>query len=258
MSSFCVAIPARYGSTRLPGKPLRQLDGRPMLEHAFRQAVASGAEEVIIATDDERIREAAKGFGASVYMTATTHSSGTDRLAEVVERRGWPDDTVIVNLQGDEPLMPPALLRQVAAGLATHGDAGIATLCTPIHTLDEVFNPHVVKVVLNAQGYALYFSRAPIPYDRAAFAESQNGSTSSSPVCGYFRHIGLYAYRAAQLRRFPDLSACPLEQTEALEQLRALWHGIPIYVQEAQSIPPPGVDTEADLARLQAYFSQGQ
>ena len=246
---FRVAIPARYASTRLPGKPLRMLAGRTLLEHVYRQALASGAEQVVIATDDPRIAETAAGFGALVCMTATTHLSGTDRLAEVAERYGWSDETVVVNLQGDEPQMPPALLRQVAAALITHPEAGIATACARIEQFTDVFDPHVVKVVRDARGDALYFSRAPIPWHRDGFATARDvlpGATS------WFRHIGLYAYRVAVLRRYPHLASAPAEQAESLEQLRALWYGIRIHVVEAAAAPPPGVDTEADLARVAA------
>ena len=258
MTAFKVAIPARYGSTRLPGKPLRAIAGRPMLEHVYQQALASGAEEVVIATDDVRIQQVARALGAKVVMTAAGHASGTDRLAEVATQLDWPDETIVVNLQGDEPLMPPALLRQVALGLAGHPEAGIATLCTRISQVHEVFDPHVVKVVLDAQGYALYFSRAPVPYHRDEF--SKHGERLSQLPAGtdYFRHLGLYAYRAADLRRYPTLPPCRLEQAESLEQLRGLWNGIRIYVEEALEVPPPGVDTEADLARVEVWLGGGK
>ncbi len=258
MTAFKVAIPARFGSTRLPGKPLRTLAGRPMLEHVHRQALASGAEEVIIATDDRRIYAAAESFGATVCMTAVEHASGTDRLAELATQQGWSDDAIVVNLQGDEPLMPPALLRQVAVGLAGHPQAGIATLCTRIQNISEVFDPHLVKVVMDAGGYALYFSRAPIPYHRAAFPSSGQCPTELPADADYFRHLGLYAYRVADLRRYPTLPPCMLEQTESLEQLRALWNGIRIYVEEARETPPPGVDTAEDLERAEAWLSTGK
>ena len=250
--AFRVAIPARYGSTRLPGKPLRLIAGRTMIEHVFHKARASGASDVVIATDDARIAEVAEGFGARVCMTAEDHVSGTDRLAEVVETLGWADDDIVVNLQGDEPLMPPVLLHQVAAGLSGHRDAGIATLCTPIHSAHEVFDPHIVKVVMDSRGYALYFSRAPIPYHRDEFFAGGDELPSDSD---YFRHIGLYAYRVAVLRRYPSMPPCMLERTESLEQLRALWNGIRIYVREAVEVPPMGVDTATDLERTQAWLA---
>jgi 3-deoxy-manno-octulosonate cytidylyltransferase (CMP-KDO synthetase) len=251
---FKVVIPTRYAATRLPGKPLRIIAGRPMIEYVYHQALASGAEEVLIATDDARIRNAAQAFGAKVCMTAAEHPSGTDRLAEVVEQRNWTDNDIIVNLQGDEPLMPPALIQRVAEDLKEHSQAGIATLCTRIASVREVFDAHVVKVVRDVQGYALYFSRAPIPYNREAFAESH--SLSQLPEgYDYFRHIGLYAYRVATLKRFPQLPTCRLERAESLEQLRALWNGIRIHVSEVTAVPPLGVDTERDLARVEAYLA---
>ncbi len=251
---FRVAIPARYASTRLPGKPLRLLAGRPLLEHVYRRAVASGALEVVIATDDSRIRAVAEGFGATVCMTAPEHPSGTDRLAETAAQCGWPDDAIVVNVQGDEPGLPPALVRQVAADLAAHPAAGIATACTRADTAAEVFDPNAVKVVRDAEGYALYFSRAPIPWQRDAFHSTGAPPVALPPTTAWLRHIGLYAYRVAVLRRYPTLTPAPAEQAEALEQLRALWHGIRIHVMDAAQAPPPGVDTEADLARLAAEW----
>jgi 3-deoxy-manno-octulosonate cytidylyltransferase (CMP-KDO synthetase) len=255
---FRVAIPARYASTRLPGKPLRLIAGRPMIEHVYRKAMASGAEEVVIATDDARIEGIAKGFGARVCMTAATHASGTDRLAEVAEQRNWQDEDIVVNLQGDEPLMPPALIRQVAAALDRQRDAGIATLCTRILTAHEVFDPHLVKVVKDAKGYALYFSRAPIPYHRDKFFGNGDDLPGMPASSDYFRHIGLYAYRTEVLRLYPALPPCMLELTESLEQLRALWNGIRIYLEEAIMTPPMGVDTEQDLVRVEARLRVGQ
>ncbi|MER2527340.1 MAG: 3-deoxy-manno-octulosonate cytidylyltransferase [Candidatus Competibacter denitrificans] len=253
---FRVAIPARYASTRLPGKPLRLLAGRTLLEHVYRRALASGAMEVVIATDDQRIRDAAEGFGATVCMTADTHLSGTDRLAEVATQYGWSDETIVVNLQGDEPQMPPALIQQVATALAAHPTAGMATVCTRIHQAAEVFDPHVVKVTRDHQRFALYFSRAPIPWHRDTFGNGSGALTALPAEAAWFRHIGLYAYRVAVLKRFPQLPAPAIEQTESLEQLRALWHGIRIYVAEATEAPPPGVDTEADLMRAAAAFAR--
>ena len=249
---FRVAIPARYASTRLPGKPLRLLAGRPLIEHVYRRALDSGAAEVVIATDDPRIREVAEGFGAAVCMTSPDHPTGTDRLAEVAMQRGWPDQDIVVNVQGDEPRMPPALVRQVALGLEAHPAAGIATACTRIREAAEVFDPNAVKVVRDAQGYALYFSRAPIPWHREAFKVSPEQLRELPEESAWFRHIGLYAYRVAVLRRYPQLTPAPTELAESLEQLRALWHGIRIYVAETAAAPPPGVDTESDLARLAA------
>lgn len=244
---FKVAIPARYGASRLPGKPLRELAGKPMLAHVHARAVESGAEQVVIATDDDRIRIAAEGFGAQVCMTNPGHPSGTDRLAEVARRFQWPERTIVVNLQGDEPLIDPQLLRALAADLAAHPDAAIATLCTPIHTAQELFNPNVVKVVRDQDGYALYFSRAPIPWERDAFADDKTTMPIGSQ---HFRHVGLYAYRAGFLEHYSQLTPTRLEQAESLEQLRALWHGARIHVRVTEQPPGHGVDTEEDLQRV--------
>lgn len=245
---FRVAIPARYAASRLPGKPLRLIHGRPMLEYVFRQAQASGADEVVVATDDERIREVAVGFGATVVMTSPDHASGTDRLAEVADQLGWSARQVVVNLQGDEPLMPPGLICQVAENLQRFPVAGIATVAVPIASREEVMDPNVVKVVCDGAGFALYFSRAAIPHCR-------DGLPPADTLAGlYRRHLGLYAYRVEVLRRYPRLLPSPAEQRECLEQLRALHHGIAIHVQEAVEAPPAGVDTEADLIRVSALL----
>ncbi len=247
MSGFVVVIPARYGSTRLPGKPLRLLAGRPMIAHVYERAVESGADEVIIATDDERIMQAAETIGAECLLTAPDHPSGTDRIAEVIDARAYPDDLIVVNLQGDEPCMPGALVRQVAEDLAGLPDVGVATLCERIETAAELFDPHVVKVVIDAAGYALYFSRAVIPWDREAFAVT----TEELPgVVQHYRHIGLYAYRAGFIREYVGWAPCPIERMEVLEQLRVLWNGHPIHVAQALAHPGHGVDTEQDLDRV--------
>lgn len=248
---FCVVIPARYASTRLPGKPLREIAGKPMIRHVYERALESGADEVIIATDDERIRSAAEGFGARVCMTAVHHPSGTDRLAEVARLRDYSGDRIIVNLQGDEPSMPPALIRQVAGNLYANPQASVATLCERIHAAGELFDPHLVKVVMDSQGYALYFSRAAIPWDRDAFAATTGELPARSE---HYRHIGLYAYRAGFLREYVKWPPCGLEQTESLEQLRVLWQGHKIHVAEAVEPPGTGVDTEADLARVRQQW----
>jgi 3-deoxy-manno-octulosonate cytidylyltransferase (CMP-KDO synthetase) len=247
--AFDVVIPARYASTRLPGKPLRLIAGRPMLQHVVQRAAESGAVAVRVATDDDRIRRAAQDWGVSVCMTSPRHRSGTERVAEVVEQLGYPDDAIVVNLQGDEPLMPPELVHQVAAELSAHPGAALATLALPVEAAEELFDPNVVKVVTDARGFALYFSRAPIPWHRDAFA----GDRQRLPhgVC-WQRHLGLYAYRAGFLRAFAGWPVSPIEEVESLEQLRALWRGAAIRVAQAARSCPPGVDTEADLARAEA------
>ncbi|MFE8032406.1 3-deoxy-manno-octulosonate cytidylyltransferase [Thiohalocapsa marina] len=248
---FKVVIPARHGSTRLPGKPLLDIAGKPMIQRVVERAQASGAGEVVVATDDQRIRDACESFGIAVEMTASSHRSGSDRLAEVIERRGWSDDAIVVNLQGDEPCMPPALIDQVAYNLATRNEIGMATLAHPIDDSDALFDAHVVKVVIDTAGFALYFSRAPIPWHRDEFL----GRKAALPKSvGFLRHIGLYAYRAAFLKRFVTLEPAPLEIAESLEQLRALWHGTPIHVGLAAEAPGPGVDTPDDLARVVRYL----
>ncbi len=249
--SFRVVIPARYGSTRLPGKPLRILAGKPMIQHVHARALEAGAAQVIIATDDERVRDAAQGFGAEVCMTSPQHRSGTDRLAEVAETRGYAPEEIIVNVQGDEPLIDPAAIRQVADNLAAHRAASIATLCEPLHDSAAVFDPNVVKVVFDAKGYALYFSRAPIPWDRDHYAA---GGKTPGPGAEYFRHIGLYAYRCAFLHEYLTWAPCVIERTESLEQLRALWHGHRIHVAPALATSVAGVDTEQDVARVEALL----
>lgn len=244
---FRAVIPARYASTRLPGKPLADLGGRPMVQRVHERVVASGAAEVIVATDDERVRDAALAFGAEVQMTSPEHPSGTDRLAEVALQRGWRDADVVVNVQGDEPLLPPALVRQCAALLAADAGADLATLATPVLSLEEFLDPAAVKVVRRADGRALYFSRAPIPWHRDA---APAGLASQREHAGALRHLGLYAYRVGALRRLAAAPPSPLEQAEKLEQLRALELGMGIVVGIALERPGPGVDTPADLARV--------
>lgn len=245
---FKVVIPVRYASTRLPGKPLLDLGGKPLIRHVYERAQESGAEAVVIATDDARIKAAAEKFGARVCMTAVTHASGTDRIAEVVRREKYVDQDIIVNLQGDEPLMPVSAIRQVAELLASDREASIATLCEHITEPKDIFDPGVVKVVTDARGRALYFSRAPIPWDRAHFKSSVTKQWPATQP--YYRHIGLYAYRVAFLKRYAMLPPCEMERTENLEQLRALYHGTHIMVAEAVEPTGFGVDTPADLERL--------
>jgi 3-deoxy-manno-octulosonate cytidylyltransferase (CMP-KDO synthetase) len=240
-----VVIPARYASTRLPGKSLVDLCGKPLVQWVYEQACESEADHVVIATDDDRIRVAAEAFGARVCMTATSHRSGTDRIAEVIETLGLAEDEIVVNLQGDEPLMPPSLLNQVADTLASHPDAVMATVGHVITDERDYHDPHVVKLVTDDRGYALYFSRASIPWHRDALS---SGQTPSAP--GH-RHIGLYAYRAGFVSEYAQWPQSPLEQAESLEQLRVLWHGKRIAVCEAEELPGPGIDTPEDLERVQ-------
>jgi len=244
---FNVVIPARYASTRLPGKPLRLMAGRPMLQHVCERARESRAGQVIIATDDQRIADAANDFNVTACMTSEKHTSGTERLAEVVEQMGWSDDTLVVNLQGDEPAMPAAFINQVATDLAARPQASITTLACPLGSTENEINPDIVKVVLDRAGYALYFSRAPIPWHRDDPGPAP-AFGNSPPV---LHHIGLYAYRARFLRQFVTLEQSPLEHFEKLEQLRALWHGMKIHVGITQQMPASGVDTEADLQRVE-------
>jgi 3-deoxy-manno-octulosonate cytidylyltransferase (CMP-KDO synthetase) len=249
---FSVIIPARFAATRLPGKPLLDIAGKPMIQHVYERAMESGAAQVIIATDSAEIEAAAQQFGAQVCMTATSHQSGTDRIAEVAEKMAFPDEHIVVNLQGDEPLMPSAVIHQVAENLADCAAASMSTVCTPIVTTAELFDPHVVKVVMDQQGLALLFSRASIPWDREAFANTAEVMPDNEL---HFRHIGLYAYRAGFLREYSQWSPCALEQAESLEQLRALWHGHRIHVAEAVEVPLAGVDTEKDLNVVRAVLA---
>ena len=252
-NAFTVVIPARYASSRLPGKPLQDIAGKPMVQHVWEQARKSSAARVVIATDDARILEACEGFGAEVVMTRPEHNSGTDRLAEVATQLGLAADAIVVNVQGDEPLIPPAIIDQVAANLAAHSEAGIATLAEPIEDVAALFNPNVVKVSCNLKGLALTFSRAPLPWARDAFALSRDTLPASVP---YRRHIGIYAYRAGFLQEYAQMSASPLENIESLEQLRVLWHGHPIAVEIVAQAPAAGVDTQEDLERVRAVFQK--
>jgi 3-deoxy-manno-octulosonate cytidylyltransferase (CMP-KDO synthetase) len=244
---FKVVIPARYASVRLPGKPLLELAGKPMIQHVYQRAVESGASEVVIATDDQRIADVCHDFSADVCMTSADHRSGSDRIAEVVSIRGWAEDAIIVNLQGDEPCMPAQLLHQVAQDMDSHEAAAVTTLSAKITDRNKLFDPHVVKVVTDEQGYALYFSRAPIPWHRDEFI---NSGTPLPADIGFARHIGLYAYRSGYLARFVTLGHAPIERAESLEQLRVLWHGDRIHVSEALIEPGHGVDTHDDLKQV--------
>lgn len=254
--NFKVVIPARYASSRLPAKPLLDIGGRPMLEWVIDAALRSGAEEVLVATDDARIAAIAidpRTKGSLAMMTRDDHESGTDRIAEVAAQRGWDDRTIVVNVQSDEPQLPPALVRQVASLLSAHADADMATLCTPITSLHQLLDPNVVKVVTTRDRAALYFSRAPIPWDRD---NARQGLRSQTSFAGAQRHLGIYAYRVAALRRLAAAPPSQLEITEKLEQLRALQIGMNLMVGVAVEIPPVGVDTEADLRRVRAALSK--
>ena len=249
---FKVVIPARYASTRLPAKPLLDLGGKPMVARVAERALLSGAEEVWVATDHPEVTEASTRHSLSVLLTRTDHPTGTDRLAEVVEQRDWDDETIIVNVQGDEPLIDPQLIAQMARQLAESG-ADIATVAHPVDNAADFSNPNIVKVVCKADGDALYFSRAPIPYARDHFARNPD-LDSLPPEMPAYRHIGLYAYRARFLRAYARLTPSPLERIEALEQLRALWHGYRISVLITDHLPIPGVDTPEDAKRMQDWF----
>ncbi|PUA29865.1 MAG: 3-deoxy-manno-octulosonate cytidylyltransferase [Cellvibrio sp. 79] len=250
--SFYVVIPARYASTRLPAKPLKEIAGKPMIQHVYERANLSDAAQVIIATDDARIEAAAKSFGARVCMTSAAHNSGTDRLQEVAAQLGLKPDDIIVNVQGDEPLIPPEVINQVAKNLATNTYASVATLSEPIHSLDDFRNPNIVKAVADQTGKALYFSRAPMPWPRDHFAQLEvNSLPAKFPAQ---RHIGIYAYRVALLNRFITWPQAMLEKIESLEQLRVLANGEAIHIAEACAQVPGGVDTEADLLRVKALL----
>lgn len=249
-NKIVLVIPSRYASTRLPGKPLRLLAGQPMIQHVYERAQDAaqdvGFKDIIIATDDTRIQETCEAFGATVCMTSPKHETGSDRLAEVVALNGWTDDTIVVNLQGDEPLTPVTILKQVAENLANNPEASIATLATPLGKDAEYSDPNVVKVVRDKKGMALYFSRASIPFQR-----DENVAISDFAL----RHIGIYAYRAGYLKSFAKMAPCPIEQLEKLEQLRAMWYGARIHVDIAKEVPGHGVDTEADLMEVEKILS---
>jgi 3-deoxy-manno-octulosonate cytidylyltransferase (CMP-KDO synthetase) len=242
-----IIIPARYASTRLPGKPLLDVAGKPLIERVYERARASGAASVTIATDDERIRAAAESFGARVVMTSASHRSGTDRIGEAISRLGFGPQEIVVNLQGDEPLMSATLLHQVAQALVDDPETTVATACHRLHSADDFRNPNVVKVVRDARGRALYFSRAPVPFPR----------DNVGPVDA-FRHIGLYAYRAGFVARYCTWPPCALEAIEQLEQLRVLWQGERINVVEATEMPEAGVDTPDDLERVRRIYENEQ
>ncbi len=249
---FRVVIPARFGSTRLPGKPLLALAGKPMIQWVYERARRSAARQVIVATDDERIAHAVRGFGGEVQMTAASHASGTDRIAEVARHELWGQAELVVNLQGDEPLMPEQLIDQVARLLAAHPAADMATLSVPLDSVDALLDPNVVKVVADRQQRALYFSRAPIPWSRES---APRGPSSQSSCAGARRHLGIYAYRVAALQRMAALPPSSLEAIERLEQLRALEHGMDIRVADALVAPGADVNTAADLDSVAALLA---
>jgi 3-deoxy-manno-octulosonate cytidylyltransferase (CMP-KDO synthetase) len=250
---FRVVIPARYASARLPGKALLPLAGKPMVQWVYERAVQSRAAEVLVATDDLLIVSAAHSFGAETVMTGTSHTSGTDRIAEVARLRRWPERDIVVNVQGDEPLIPPALIEQVATLLEANSGADMATLAAPILSLQEFLDPNAVKVVTDASGKALYFSRAPIPWDREG---ASAGIASQRSFAGARRHVGIYAYRVGSLIRLAALAPSPLEITEKLEQLRALQNGFEIRVADTEQRPGPDVNTPADLERVEALLQR--
>ncbi|MFA5983176.1 MAG: 3-deoxy-manno-octulosonate cytidylyltransferase [Methylococcaceae bacterium] len=251
---FKVVIPARYASTRLPGKPLIDIAGKPMIAHVCERAKEAGADEIVVATDDERIMQVVNGLGIRALMTKSSHQSGTERIAEAARLCGWHEHDIIVNLQGDEPLIPPSYIEKVAAALAEQALANMATLAANIIDIEEIFNPNTVKVVLDKDDYALYFSRAPIPWERDSFT---GGVSQPSGKLAHLRHIGIYAYRVGFLYRYCSWQASPLESVEALEQLRVLWHGERIRVKIVDQTPAAGVDTLADIRRVEPLLMQG-
>lgn len=253
---FIVIIPARLASTRLPNKPLLDIGGKPMIQRVWERARLSEATRVIVATDDATVAAAVDAFGGEVCMTRATHESGTDRLQEVAEILGLADEQIIVNVQGDEPLIPPAIINQVANNLAASDRAGIATLAKRIRRRDDVFNPNIVKVVVDNTLHALYFSRAPIPYDREAWNQTNDGDARLDGE--WARHIGIYAYRAEFLHSFVRWPVGRLERLEKLEQLRALENGVAIHVDESWEDIPPGVDTAEDLEHVRQLVSGAQ
>jgi 3-deoxy-manno-octulosonate cytidylyltransferase (CMP-KDO synthetase) len=245
--NFNVIIPARYASSRFPGKPLVDINGKPMVQHVYERALESGATKVVVATDDARIAKAVKDFGGQYCMTGAHHESGTERLAEVVDMQNMLAHELVVNVQGDEPFIPAENIQQVAENLYQHQQAEMATLAVKISDVEEAFNPNVVKVLVDKQGFALYFSRATIPYDRARFLDEDCIDEIGD---FYLRHVGIYAYRAGFIKQYVNMSPSGLEQIESLEQLRVLWHGEKIHVDVARKTPPTGIDTPEDLQRI--------
>ena len=253
--SFTVIIPARYASSRLPGKPLADIHGKPMIIRVMEQAQKSSASRVIIATDNQQVFDVVQSYGGEVVLTSDKHNSGTERLAEVINTFQLADDEVIVNVQGDEPLIPPIIIDQVADNLVKY-KTGMATLAVPIVSVEEAFNPGAVKVVMDKDGYALYFSRATIPWERDRFAQLSEQNKLDSIGDFYLRHIGIYAYRAGFIRQYIQWAPSALEQIEMLEQLRVLWYGEKIHVAVAKQAPAIGVDTQEDLDKVRALFQE--
>ena len=246
---FIVVIPARADSQRLEKKPLAEINGKPMIQHVYEKAVASGAIKAVIATDSNEIAQVSADFGAEVCMTSTDHKTGTERIAEAAEALGYDDDQIIVNLQADEPLMPPSIITQVASDLDIHDSAKVSTICHPIKNIDDLFDPSVVKVVRNERGFAIYFSRAAIPWERDNFAKE-------TKIMGFphFKHIGIYSYRVGFLQKYLQTLGCDIENSEVLEQLRMIWHGHRVHVSVTDKNIPNGVDTPADLDRVREMF----
>ncbi|QLB17760.1 3-deoxy-manno-octulosonate cytidylyltransferase [Mannheimia varigena] len=249
--NFTVIIPARYASSRLPRKPLLDIAGKPMIQHVWEKAQQAGASRVIIATDHPEIEATAKAFGAEVCMTSDKHNSGTERLAEVIDKMQIADNDIIVNIQGDEPLVPPVIVEQVARNLDAY-QVNMATLGVKLETREELFNPNAVKAVADKNGMALYFSRASIPFARDSFPDCDDAFVASQ---NYLRHIGIYAYRAGFVKQYVAWQPTALEQLESLEQLRALWYGEKIYIELAKEAPQVGVDTPEDLERVRAILA---
>ncbi len=238
---YHIIIPARLASSRLPGKILEEISGKPLIQHVYENALLCSAKSVVVGVDDKKVFDIAKAFGATVCMTKLEHENGTDRLSEVVQQLGLGDDEIIVNIQGDEPLMPKEAVLQAVKAMVDHPDAAVATLCLRIQEQEEILDQNIVKVVLDKNNFALYFSRAPIPWDRTAFNIKNNP---------YYRHVGLYAYRAKTLQKYSQWEKSPLERIEMLEQLRVLWQGEKIHVSMINQALPPGIDTEEDLERF--------
>jgi 3-deoxy-manno-octulosonate cytidylyltransferase (CMP-KDO synthetase) len=250
MEEFRVVIPVRYASNRFPGKPLVNIGGKPMIQHVYERAVQSGAVSTVIATDDERIAEVAKNFGAMVCMTSKDHVSGTDRVSEAAVALCYDDNEIIVNVQGDEPLIPPQAIKQVANNLAIHDNVKTATLCEPITNINELMNPNIVKVVMNHRNHALYFSRAPIAWNQELSPSNPDHVLSGI----YYRHRGIYAYRVGFLLEYTQWESCELENTEHLEQLRTLWHGVRIHVDISKQKIPPDINTKEDLENIRGIM----